>query len=124
WEQLLKAGFNTNKPAVIACTGVSLYLTKEAIIATLNKIATLAADSKLAMTFYLPMELLDEEDKPMQAIAEKGARAAGTPFVSFFAPDEILKLAHAAGFKEAETISTKDMGQLYFTNRTDGLLPA
>ena len=39
WEQLLKAGFETSKPAVVACTGVSLYLTKEAITSTLNQIA-------------------------------------------------------------------------------------
>ena len=124
WEQLLKAGFNANKPAVVACTGVSLYLTKDAITSTLNQIATLASGSKLAMTFYLPTELLDEEDKPMQEIAEKGARAEATPFVSFFAPNEILALAREAGFKEAKTISTKDMEQYYFTNRTDNLLPA
>jgi methyltransferase (TIGR00027 family) len=124
WDELLKAGFRSNKPAVVACTGVSLYLTKEAIIATLHRVATLAQGSKLAMTFYLPTELLDEEDKPMQEIAEKGARAAGTPFISFFAPDEILSLARAAGFKEAKTISTKDMERHYFTNRADDLLPA
>lgn len=124
WEQLLKAGFDISQPAVVACTGVSLYLTKAAIISTLHQISTLAPGSKLAMTFYLPIELLDEEDKPMQEIAEKGARAAGTPFVSFFTPDEILALAREAGFKKAETISTKDMEQYYFTNRTDDLLPA
>ena len=76
------------------------------------------------MTFYLPIELLDEEDKPMQKIAEKGARAAETPFVSFFTPNEILALAREAGFKKAETISTKDMEQYYFQNRADYLLPA
>ena len=75
------------------------------------------------MTFYLPIELLDEEDKPMQKIAEKGARAAGTPFVSFFTPNEILALAREVGFKKAETISTKDMEQYYFQNRGDHLLP-
>ncbi|WP_033411365.1 class I SAM-dependent methyltransferase [Segetibacter koreensis] len=122
WEQLLKAGFDIRKAAVIACTGVSLYLTKEAITSTLHQIAALATGSKLAMTFYLPIEHLDEEDKPMQEIAEKGARAAGTPFMSFFTTDEILTLAREAGFKEAKTISTKDMD--YFTNRTDDLLPA
>ena len=124
WEQLLKAGFDTGKPAVVACIGVSLYLTREAITSTLDQIATFAAGSKLAMTFYLPMELLDEEDKPMQEIAEKGARAAGTPFISFFAPDEILALAREAGFKDVKTVSTKDMEQYYFTNRTDDFLPA
>lgn len=124
WEQLLKAGFDINKPAVIACTGVSLYLTKEAIIATLNQIATLAPGSKLAMTFYLPVELLDEEDKPMQEMAEKGARAAGTPFVSFFAPNEVLAMAKNAGFKDAKTISTRDIERYYFKDRADGLVPA
>ena len=63
-----------------------MYLTKDAIISTLQQIATLATGSTLAMTFYLPMELLDEEDKPLQLIAEEGAREAGTPFVSFFMP--------------------------------------
>jgi len=124
WKELLKAGFDISKPAVVACTGVTLYLTKEAIISTLNQIAKLAQCSKLAMTFYLPINLLDEEDKPMQKIAEKGAREAGTPFVSFFAPNEILDLAREAGFKEAKTISTKDMEELYFKNRSDNLLPA
>ena len=70
------------------------------------------------------MEYLDDEDKPLQEIAAKGARAAGTPFVSFFEPNEILALARETGLKEVRTISTKDMVQLYFANRTDNLLPA
>lgn len=124
WEQLVKAGFDVGKPAFVACTGVSLYLTEEAISETLQQIAKFVSGSRLAMTFYLPMELMDEEDQPMQELAEKGARDAGTPMVSFFKPDEILSLAHKAGYKEAKTISTKDMEQYYFENRTDNLLPA
>jgi len=124
WEQLLKAGFDTNRPAVVACTGVSLYLTKEAITSTLNQIATFMSGSMLAMTFYLPMELIDEEDKPLMEMSIKGASASGTPMISFFAPNEILALAREAGFKEARTLSTKDMEQLYFADRTDQLLPA
>jgi methyltransferase (TIGR00027 family) len=124
WEELLKAGFDINKPTVVTCTGVTLYLTKEAIVSTLAPLATLAPGSTLAISFYLPMELLDEEDKFLQQLGEKGAREAGTPFVSFFAPNEILALAHEAGFKKAKTISTKDMEELYFMGRTDHLLPA
>ncbi len=123
-EELLKSGFDIRRPSVIACTGVSLYLTEEAILSTLNQIAVQAPGSKLAMTFYLPLELLDEEDKPMQAIAEKGAREAGTPMISFFSPDKIMALAYEIGFKDVKTISTKDMINFYFKNRTDLLLPA
>ena len=109
---------------MVTCTGVSLYLTREAIVSALKHIASLASGSKLAMSFYLPMEWMDEEDKPLQKIAEKGAREAGTPFVSFFTPTEILTLAGEARLKEAKTISTKDLEQLYFINRSDNLLPA
>lgn len=123
-QQLLKAGFDINKPTVVTCTGVSLYLTKDTIIDTLNQLAAFAPGTKIAMTFYLPMYLLDEEDKPMQEIGEKGAREAGTPMISFFTPDEILTMADEAGFQETKTISTKDMEQQYFKGRTDHLLPA
>jgi methyltransferase (TIGR00027 family) len=124
WKQLLKAGFDSSKPTVIVSTGVTLYLTKEAIIASLKEMAGLAPGSKLAMAFYLPIELLDDEDKSMQEIAEKGASASGTPFVSFFGPDDIITMSKNAGFKHSTTISTKDMEQLYFSGRTDNLAPA
>lgn len=124
WEQLIRAGFDTGKPAVVACTGVTLYLTKGAILATLRQLATLVPGSKIAVTFYLPMHLLDEEDKPLQQIAEKGAMAAGTPFISFFTPEEIHSLAHEAGFKKIEIVSSKDITRRYFAGRTDHLSPA
>ncbi|MCJ0742547.1 class I SAM-dependent methyltransferase [Pedobacter montanisoli] len=124
WEQLLNAGFDVNKPAVVVCTGVSLYLTKDAIISTLSQLTALAPGSTLAMTFYLPIKLLDEEDKPLQLIAEKGAKEAGTPFISFFNADEILAMAKEAGFKHIKTVSTKDLERSYFSNRTDNFTPA
>lgn len=124
WKQLLKAGFDSQKSAMTACTGVTLYLTKEAITSTLHQLASLASGSILAMTFYLPIEFLDEEDKPMQEIAEKGAREAGNPMISFFTPAEILTLADKAGFKNTKTITSEDMEHYYFKNRSDNLLPA
>jgi methyltransferase (TIGR00027 family) len=123
-EKLLNSGFDLNKPVVVTCTGVSLYLTKEAIISTLNQIATFASGSTLALTFNLPIELVDEEDKPLIEMSIKGANASGTPMISFFTPNEILVLARKAGFKDAKTISIKDMEQYYFKNRADNLIPA
>jgi len=124
WEQLVRAGFDAGRPAVIACTGVSLYLTKNAIIDTLRRTAKLAPGSKLAMTFYLPLHLIEEEDKALQQIAEKGAAAAGTPFISFFAPDDALVMAGDAGFTTANIITARDLANRYFSGRADGLAPA
>lgn len=121
WERLADAGFDRSRAAVVASTGVSMYLTKDAIAATLRQIAALAPDSTLAMTFLLPLELMDPEVRPGFQMAEKGARASGTPFLSFFTPQEMLALAREAGFREAEYVSAADLGQRYFGGRTDGL---
>ncbi|MDX8570304.1 class I SAM-dependent methyltransferase [Elizabethkingia sp. HX QKY] len=124
WEQLLKAGFNIHKPAVIACTGVTLYLTRSAIKETLQHMVSLAAGSVVAISFYLPVELLEKEDQPMQEMANKGAQQAGTPFISFFSPEEVIAIAKESGLNNTNLVSTEDIKDLYFKNRTDGLSPA
>jgi methyltransferase (TIGR00027 family) len=121
WEQLKNAGFDDGQSAVVASTGVSMYLTKDAIAATLRQVAALAPGSTLAMTFLLPLELMDPEVRPGFQMAEKGARANGTPFLSFFTPEEMLALAREAGFRDVRHVSTGDLSQRYFDGRTDGL---
>jgi O-methyltransferase involved in polyketide biosynthesis len=53
--------------------------------------------------------------------AANGARASGTPFISFFTPNEMLELARAAGFKHVEHVSAAALTQRYFAGRPDGL---
>jgi hypothetical protein len=55
--------------------------------------------------------------------AAAGARANGTPFISFFTPTEVLALARDAGFREAEHASAAALTGRYFAGRTDGLRP-
>src|SRR5918912_747266 len=75
WERLRASGFDAGRPAVVASTGVSMYLTKDAIAATLRQVAVLAPGSTLAMTFMLPFELADPELRPALQRAAEGARA-------------------------------------------------
>jgi methyltransferase (TIGR00027 family) len=122
-DGLVTAGFDDSKPAIVVSTGVSMYLTRDANAATFRQVADLARGSMLAMTFLLPLELADPEVRPGLEMAEKGARASGTPFLSFFTPPEILALAREAGFGEAHHISASDLTRRYFANRTDDLRP-
>jgi methyltransferase (TIGR00027 family) len=124
WRQLAVAGFDPGRPAVVASTGVTMYLTKVATAATLRQLAGLAPGSTLAMTFLLPSELLDDTDRPGLKTSENGARASGTPFVSFYTPQEMLALAHQAGFTDARHVSGSSLAQRYFADRTDGLRPS
>jgi methyltransferase (TIGR00027 family) len=122
-ERLARAGFDAAQPTVVASAGVSMYLTKEANIAALRQVANLARGSTLAATFILPLELTDPEVRPGLELAVNGARASGTPFISFFTPSQMLALARDAGFLEVRHISAATLAQRYFAGRTDGLRP-
>jgi methyltransferase (TIGR00027 family) len=121
WDQLAAAGFDAAQPAVVASTGVTQYLSKDATAATLRHIAALAPGSTLAMTFMLPLNLDEPEARPGLKTAEQGAQASGTPFISFFNPEEMLALARQCGLREARHVSTADLNERYFAARPDEL---
>jgi len=100
-----------------------MYLTKDAIAATLRQIAALAPGSTLVMSFLLPLELADPEVRPGLQRAVECARASGTPFISLFTPAEMLALARNAGFRQVWHVSAANLAERYFAGRTDGLRP-
>jgi len=124
WDGLAAAGFEPGRAAVVASTGVSMYLTKEATAATLRQLAALAPGSTVAMSFLLPVELVDDADRTGLQTSARGARSSGTPFVSFYTPDEIVTMAREAGFVEIRHVPGKELAERYFAGRTDGLRPS
>jgi methyltransferase (TIGR00027 family) len=122
-ERLAAEGFDAGRPAVVASTGVSMYLTREGNVDTLRQMARLAAGSTLAMTFLLPLERAAPDARQGLEQAAKGARASGTPFISFFEPADLMELAREAGFREVRHVSASALTERYFAGRTDGLRP-
>jgi methyltransferase (TIGR00027 family) len=123
WERLAAAGFDPRRPAVVASTGVSMYLTREANAATLKQIASFAPGTTLAMSFILPIELAEPALRPGIQRAADGAKASGTPWLSFFTPEQMLALAREAGFREVKHVSAAQLAERYFKGRADGLRP-
>ena len=123
WERLVSAGFEATQPAVVASTGVSMYLTRDAIMATLRQVAALAPGSTLVMSFMLPIELADPEFRTGIERAAAGAKANGTPFISFFTPEQALALGREAGFRQVQHVSAAALAERYFAGRSDGLRP-
>jgi len=121
WEALAAAGFDAKRPAVVVSTGVSMYLTKEATRATFRRVAALASGSTYATTFMLPLDLMPPDVRPGLEQAAKGAQGSGTPFISFFAPGEIMAMARDAGFRDVQHVPPTVLAQRYFANRSDGL---
>lgn len=123
WDRLVAAGFDATRPAVVASTGVSMYLTRDAIAGTLRQVASLASGSSLVMSFLLPIELAEPSVRPGIERAAAGARANGTPWISFFTPSEMLALARECGFPNAGHVSAADLTARFFADRSDGLRP-
>jgi methyltransferase (TIGR00027 family) len=123
WERLATAGFDATQPAVVASAGVSMYLTRDAIMDTMRHAAALAPGSTFAMTFMLPIEMLGADIRTGVERAAAGAKTSGTPFISFFTPEQMLALAREAGFGQARHVSAATLAERYFANRPDGLRP-
>jgi methyltransferase (TIGR00027 family) len=121
WDQLIAAGFDPKKPAIVVSTGVSMYLTHEANTATLRQIAKLAPGSTLAMTFMLSLDLLGPQERSSLEFVMKRAAEAGTPFLSLFSPTDILAMAKGCGFTRSVYVSGEDLYLRYFAKRSDGL---
>ena len=72
-------------------------------------------------TFLLPPEFLDADERAGLEMAAQRRAASGTPFISFFAPEEMQTLAREVGFREARHVSAAELNERYFADRTDGL---
>lgn len=120
-EGLRQTGFDASKPAFFSWLGVSMYLTKEAINATLGFVATMPVGSSLVFDYLISPELLSPPArKAFDSLAYRVAMA-GEPFQSFFDPTSIAASLRNMGFGHIEDIGPDAMDSLYFHGRTDGL---
>jgi methyltransferase (TIGR00027 family) len=121
--EVVAAGLDPAIPAVVSMLGVTMYLTRAAISATLRAAASLAPGSVLVFSYSLPVEMAPPEIRPVLTAAAAGAAASGHPWLSLLAPDEAASLARAAGFGDVRIVTSADLHDRYFAGRRDGLSP-
>jgi methyltransferase (TIGR00027 family) len=120
-EGLARAGFDFLAPAVFAWLGVVPYLTREAVIATLTFVASLAKGSEIVFDYAeTPGKESAEQRAHFQAMADRVA-ASGEPFRSFFEVDALLRDVKALGFSLVEDLDAAVLNARYFQGRSDGL---
>lgn len=122
-DRLVASGFDSSQPAMLTSMGVSMYLSRDAVAAMLRQIAGLAPGSTFVMSFLVPIDQVDRDIRSGVERAAQGARANGTPWLSFFSPAEMLSLAREAGFAYVQHVSSRELAERYFAGRPDGLRP-
>ena len=109
---LTDAGLNLQAPVFFMWLGVVPYLTRDAIMATLNFIATIPG-SEVVFDYSEALENFPSEHRlKLEALAAR-ASAIGEPWLSYFDPAELLELLHASGFEAVEDLGIADIATRY-----------
>jgi O-methyltransferase involved in polyketide biosynthesis len=122
-DRLAAEGFDLGGPALVSWLGVSMYLTTEAVAATLAAVGGLAAGTELAMEYALPADLRDETGAAYAGFALPVAAERREPWLSFFTPEQLSALLEAHGMTVAEQARQRDAVPAALWDRSDALRP-
>jgi methyltransferase (TIGR00027 family) len=102
FDDKLKAhSFDPERPSVVSWLGVSYYLTRAAIDATLDTVARWAPGTRIVFDYHVPERLFDAFGQPFDGNHARSLlrmfQAAGEPMISFFTAGGVEALLRAHG---------------------------
>lgn len=113
------AGFEFDARAVFSWIGVTMYLTIEAIEATLTTIGSAAPGSRVVLTYNVPQEALSGLGAQTEGLLTKIVADMGEPMVSLFRPAEIEQVLRRLGYTSVEHFGPEEALNTYFPGRDD-----
>jgi methyltransferase (TIGR00027 family) len=122
-DALRKAGFDPGKPALVTWLGVTMYLTHEAIAATLAAVGRMAPGSELVMEYAVPAALRDDRGNAYARLLLPAAAERGEPWLSLFTPEELSGLLEQQGLEAVEHLRQADCLVPELWRRSDALRP-
>ncbi|MEV4759768.1 SAM-dependent methyltransferase [Micromonospora sp. NPDC049559] len=120
-ERLADGGFDPSRPAVVSWLGVTLYLTRAAIDATLAEVCRWAPGTEIVLDYPLSPELRDAAGRAYAEAVAGFAAERGEPWRSVFTPGDLAALLARHGFTVVEQAHQRDLGPW---DRADALRPA
>ena len=125
-EQLINVGFDQNKSTIFTLEGVSQYISREALDATLKEVADLNPNSNSKIFISYVNKLLKEDSKacfgkgysrPDKAVSfiTNSAAKMGEPWISFYSAEEIESILSQNNFTLIENKTLADLNSKYFT---------
>jgi methyltransferase (TIGR00027 family) len=118
---LARSGFRADQPACISWMGVTMYLTSDAVLATLRTLAGFARGSCLCFDYRVPAAMLNPMERAATEVLEQRAAAAGEPWLSSFDPAQLEGQLLELGFSAAKSATPDELDERYLARRKDGL---
>ncbi|MEP7100032.1 MAG: hypothetical protein ABI781_05955 [Burkholderiales bacterium] len=100
---------------------MTMYLTAEAVAATLRTVAGFAAGSRLCFDYRVPVTMLNPVERVIDDVMAQRIAALGEPWLSTFDPTQLQQQLLELGFSSAESATPEDLNGRYFARRKDGL---
>jgi methyltransferase (TIGR00027 family) len=123
-ERLVQCGLDPFLPVFVSWLGVTMYLTRTAIAATLTQLAGFAPGSEIVADHLLPAELRDAAGNAYAEAVAPVAAAQGEPLRTFLSPAALAALVEEAGFAVVEQAGQRQSVAPQLWNRTDALRPS
>jgi methyltransferase (TIGR00027 family) len=120
---LTAAGLDPAAPAFVSWLGVTMYLTAEAIGATLASLSRLAPGSELVTDYMLTADLRDADGVAYADLVMPDSERRGEPWLSFFTPEQMSGLLTRHGFTGVRDVRQRDAVSAALWERTDLLRP-
>jgi methyltransferase (TIGR00027 family) len=119
-EGLSAVGFHADQPAYFQWLGVVPYLTREAIVSTLDFIAGIAG-SEVVFDYSEPFENLPPAMRANVAAIAARAASIGEPWLSLFNPSDMSVLLRARRFGGFQDVTRAELAQRYYGVLGEGL---
>jgi methyltransferase (TIGR00027 family) len=123
-DGLTRAGLDWSQPAFFSWLGVMIYLTPEAITATLNTVSGCGAGSEIVLSYDASDAFLDDTAREMVKIEARQVAATGAPYMTRMSPAQAETLIESAGLEVVEHLAPQALYDRYFAERSDGLRPS
>lgn len=120
-ERLADAGFRAAEPTFFSWLGVTMYLTRAAVFATLGYVARLPAGSGVVFDYAVPPATLSLIRRVVLHAVMRRVAAAGEPWKSFFDPPGLARELRELGFRQLEDLGPEQLNARFFDDRGDGL---
>jgi methyltransferase (TIGR00027 family) len=116
---LSRSSFRADRASFFSWLGVTMYLSREANLATLQSVARCAlAGSELVLT-YVDQQLLDSRSEQFQEL-QKRVTSVGEPFLSGFDPNTFAATLRECGLELIEDLAADKVAARYGRVGTNG----
>lgn len=112
-EGLDTAGFDRGRPAFFTWLGVTPYLTREAVLATLRFVASLPRGAEVVFDYSDPPSAMTPEQAEAHGARAGRVAALGEPWLSYFTPSELHAELRALGLDEVEDLGPQEIASRY-----------